>query len=339
MRWSLLWLSSVLLGLVVLGVDDGAPALRTPAPVDDGNPARLEELGGLDCARCHVAIAQEWAETRHATAWVDERYQKELKKKRRPESCHGCHIPELMHAGDLGRKPAPRDEAVEAHRLGISCRSCHEAPDGAMLGPWGAPTDAHASRQGASFVEGDQRNQLCIACHRTTIGPVIGIAKDFEVSGQAGKGRSCVGCHMAPVERPAATVDGEPTQARPGRSHLLQTPRDPYFLALAFDVAARREGDDVVVAITNDAGHRIPGLTERSMTFRAQVLDAAGETQGEAQGEATLEITSQAYLPVDDTNEIRIRAPGTRVRVLGDHVTPGVEQPIRFLDRTFELDG
>ena len=309
--------------------------LKTPAPVDDGDVQLLEDWDLMSCAGCHETIAEEWARTRHGQAWVHGHYQKQIGKKRRPQSCHGCHIPEPMHLGELGRKPTPRDEELEKLHFGISCRTCHEGPDGTILGPWGAPTDAHESVQGSSFTSAAASNQLCISCHRTTIGPVIGIAKDFEVTGQEGKGLSCVGCHMAPVERPVATDDDDqPTQVRKGRSHLLQTPRDPAFLALAFGLEARREGDSVVVVLSNQAGHRVPGLTERVITFEAEVLDAAGEVL--EQGE--LELTTRAYLAVDEENELRIPASGgAQVRVRGLHDFPGVSRPVEFLDRTLPL--
>ena len=42
---------------------------------------------------------------------------------------------------------------------------------------------------------------MCSVCHSTNIGPVVGIAKDFETSKQAERGRSCIGCHMQAIER------------------------------------------------------------------------------------------------------------------------------------------
>lgn len=310
--------------------------LLPPEPVDDGNPAHVGDLSGLDCATCHATIAEEWAGTRHATAWIDERYQEELAGKRRPQSCHGCHIPEPMHLGTLGRKPAPRADEDDPHAFGVTCNSCHQGPDGAMLGPWGAETDAHASAVGESFTSAAASNQLCISCHRTTIGPVIGIAKDFEVTGQEGKGLSCVGCHMRPVERPAAIVDGEAGAVREGRSHALQTPRDPRFAALAFGLSARVDGGEIVVVVANQAGHRVPGLTTRSFLFRVDVQAADGSSLGTGE----LDITNRAYLPADGTHEIRVQPDGgepARIHVTAHHTTPGVAAPIAILDRLLAL--
>src|SRR6185503_17542859 len=97
-------------------------------------------------------------------------------------------------------------------------------------------------------------NALCSACHAFNIGPVIGIAKDFATANLEGRGLSCVGCHMAPVERAWAS-DAPP---RPGRSHAIQTPRDPAFLRLAFGTTVRTAGGKTTLVLENQAGHRVP---------------------------------------------------------------------------------
>ena len=309
-------------------------ALAEPAPAAAAGIGVLDRLDELSCAECHAEIAEEWATTSHAQAWVHESYQEALSSKRRPQSCHGCHIPEPMHLGRMGRKPAPRPEETEDHHFGISCRSCHEGADGVILGPWGAEQDAHASAQGDSFVDAAAANQLCISCHRTTIGPVIGIAKSFEITGQEGKGRSCVGCHMRAVERPIATRDGAPTEPRPGRSHRLQTPRDPGFLALAFGREAAATEGGARMSLTNHTGHNLPGLVDRVLTFTAEALDAEGGVL--ASGELVL--TTREYLPVDESISIDLEARGIHaLRLRGEHELPGHDGAIVFLDETHEL--
>jgi hypothetical protein len=313
-----------------------------PVPADDGRPAMLEGWDSLDCAECHNQIASEWASTMHAMAWVDERYQEAIATKRRPQSCYGCHIPQPLNLRPLGGKPRPRGSDPEAldetPHNGISCLSCHLGPEGAMLGPYAdtEATEAHTSKQGEAFGEGALADSLCINCHRSTVGPVIGIAKDFETTRQADKGLSCVGCHMPAIDRPAATVTNEDgtkraTAVRRGRLHSLQTPRDPYFLATAFGVEARRTSTGAELLITNQAGHRIPGLTTRSMTFTVTAIGA--------EGEATHVFDSTAYLPVDGTYTLAIEsgAPPTSLQIHGTHSWTGVETPVVFLDQTLEL--
>jgi len=313
--------------------------LDSPAPAD-ARGVPLEGLDRITCNRCHADVVAEWATTLHGRAWVDEPYREELAEVRRQESCHNCHIPEPLHLqlgadGAIPQKPKPRDATlrdvpipdVDAH-FGVSCESCHRGPDDSILGPHGAPTEAHKSLKHASFLP-ESKSALCIACHATTVGPVIGIAKDFVDTDQAAKGRSCVGCHMAPVERPPAHEEGKPAlPARAGRSHALQTPRDPGFLARAFDLAVERRGDKVVLRIANACGHRIPGRIGRVIRLDAQLLDAAGGLVAKG----THAIETKRSLAADATVEIELAGAGTHVRVLGTHEAPALPDEVGFLD-------
>lgn len=305
-----------------------------PPRMDDGRPHRAEGWEELDCAACHRAQAEEWSESLHALAWVDPHYREELGRMRRPEGCHGCHAPEPLHLGDLGAKPAPRDGAGEPRALGISCRSCHQGPDGTILGPFGAPTDAHPSVQSPSFMK-EGRDALCAACHRTTVGPVLGVARDFEASGLAARGRSCVSCHMPAEPRPAAVPqDGPPGPERVTRSHRVLGPWDREFLAEAFELSARAEvgpdGPRTVLVVENGAGHRVPGLLTRSFAVEARLLDGEGATLAEG----ALEIDARNHLPVDAPLELALPGRGARVAVRVLHRAPGVAEPIEVLARS-----
>jgi hypothetical protein len=320
-----LFLSTFLAGtaLFAASVQDAKPALPSlppPAPLVTITPSKLDGLDDYGCAKCHAEIVGEWAVSAHALSWVDEEYQDELKSRKKPESCHGCHIPVPMHSSDVAARPDPRKDA---QHFGVSCESCHLASDGAMLGPAGAPTDAHASKR-SDTLTAPGSNALCASCHKVTIGPVIGIAKDFETSGKAAKGLSCVGCHFAAVRE---VHDGKGGK-RLVRSHALQTPRDPNFLKLAFEPKVRVEGRKTIVQIDNRAGHRVPGLIGREITFQAKLLDASGKQVG--QGETTL--TTSSYLPVDGNTTIEIAATGASVELVGMHVDPRAEKPMKFLE-------
>ncbi len=313
--------------------------LSTPAPAD-ARGVPLEGLELISCTSCHADIVLEWATTLHGRAWVDEAYREELADVRRPESCHNCHIPEPLHLqlgadGALPQKPKTRDATlrnvpipdVDAH-FGVSCETCHRGPDGTILGPWGAPTDAHVSKKHASFLP-ESKSALCIACHATTVGPVIGIAKDFAESSPAAAGRSCVDCHMAPVERPAAVEAGKPAHpARPGRSHALQTPRDPSFLARAFDITVERRGETTVVVLTNASGHRMPGRVGRVFRFAAELLDA----QGTVVATAKHAIETRFSFPADGTRELVLKGIGASVRVVATHEAPALPDDVKFVD-------
>jgi hypothetical protein len=179
-------------------------------------------------------------------------------------------------------------------------------------------------------MSGAGADALCAACHATNIGPVIGVAKDFLASGQAERGKSCVGCHMAPIERRWA--EGEEVPLRKGRSHALQTPRDPAFLRRAFALGLETDASGSSLVITNEAGHRVPGLIGREILFSATLLDGSGNVLVERE----LQIDSRSYLPVDGQRRIDFQRKGSSVRITGSHVDPRSPEPMTFLDQ--ELD-
>ncbi len=303
--------------------------LSKPAPALDGRPARLEQAAESSCNECHAAIVEEWAASTHAQAWVNELYQEDLEGRKKAESCHGCHIPAPLHAlSDLSAKPQPRPaQGAEPWHFGVSCESCHLAPDGAQLGPTGAPNDAHPTRKHENFV-GAGSNALCAACHRTTVGPVIGIAKDFLGSEAADGGASCVECHLAVLRE----VDDGAGGKRAVRSHELQSARDPAFLAQCFELSAELDGESVRLRVRNRAGHRVPGLVGRAIEFRARSLDATGRELAKA----ALTIDTDAYLPLGESALLEVGRAGVRLEVEGWRHDPRLSKPLRFLARELE---
>ena len=303
--------------------------LRPPAPVPDGRPDKLAQASTLGCAECHAAQVEEWSGSAHALAWENEPYQEDLEGRKKAESCHGCHAPVALHGAEDALVAGKPEARKDARHLGVSCESCHLAADGALLGPTGAPTDKHATRKGASFSAAGS-NALCASCHRTTVGPVIGLARDFEQSSAAAQGATCVSCHMAP--RAEVAVEGG---TRSVRSHALQTPRDPAFLALGFELELSLDPLGARLRVRNRAGHRIPGLIGRELEFAATALDA----QGTELGVETLTLTTESYLPVDGEVELALPARTARVRVVGRHHDPRLEKPVTFLTRELEPAG
>ena len=295
--------------------------LADPLPAIPLDPPGLEGTESHECAECHAEVVAEWAGSAHAIAWVDKLYQEQMRERKRPELCHGCHAPEPLLAGGEPQRPKARDE----HRqLGIDCRSCHLGHDGAMLGVRGTATEAHASTS-SPFFEGEGGSQACAACHSTNIGPVVGIAKDFFKSDQTLRGRSCAGCHMAWVER-GTGPDGKPRRVR---SHAIQTPRDPAFLRRAFDLSLQEREGKTVVAIANRAGHRVPGLIGRELEFS---VEAQGKTL------ANHSLDARRYLPVDGEVTIELPEAAAQVHVRGTHFDPRAAEGVLFLDLDLELE-
>ncbi len=309
----------------------GSWSLAQPRPAIALRPEILPGLEGYSCASCHAEVAEEWARTAHGLSWVDEHYRAALQEKKRPELCFGCHAPEPLLADASSGGLAPRADARdEGRELGISCETCHLGEGGVMLGPRGTTVEAHPSRT-SEHMSAPGTNALCSLCHSTNIGPVIGIAKDFASAGMAGRGLSCVGCHMAPIERSWAA--GAP--ARTGRSHALQTPRDPAFLRHAFGVEWTREGGKSRVVIRNQAGHRVPGIIGRAIRFKAELLDESGK----ALETAETTIDERVYLPVDGSREIPFQRGGASVHLVGLHTDPRAKEPVVFLDEQLSASG
>ena len=255
--------------------------------------ARLDSKASQDpegpdfasCETCHAEIHAEWKPSAHGIAWTDPVYQKSLKSvsKRQRKSCYRCHIPEPLQVtgyglNERGRPKLPKTRA-DHHDFGIHCTSCHMDANGAMRGPFGGETKAHASVRDEAFTA-QRSDALCLTCHSTKIGPVLAIGRDFVKTKQAERGRSCVGCHMEPVTRSMGIYEnGDPAPTREGRSHALLGPKNPAFLAKVFTPAVKRLRDGQIrVRLTNTgAGHGTPGLKERTWHVRATPLDANGK--------------------------------------------------------------
>ena len=297
--------------------------LKAPAPVADGRPATLARANEVKCGECHREALESWAATTHALAWENEPYQEDLVGRKKAESCHGCHAPVALHGeGDLVLAQKPEARKDERH-FGVSCESCHLATDGALLGPTGAATQDHATRRAESFV-GAGSDALCATCHRTTVGPVLGLVRDFEQWETKPEGATCVGCHMAPLREV-----GEGEAKRIVRSHALQTPRDPHFLAQAFGLSLETAERSTKVVITNRAGHRVPGLIGRELEFSAVALGADGKELARE----TLVLTTEAYLPVGGSLSLELPVKAAKVTLRARHVDPRLDKPVLFLER------
>lgn len=329
--------------LALLLASPGAPGdwkLEPARPAPDGRPLENERWKELACAGCHENVAREWARSTHALAWDDPRFLEDLEDRRKPEACHTCHIPEPLAGVEPGQKPLarPAGENVATH-LGVDCAACHLGKEREILGPLGAPTKAHTSARSPAFTP-EGRSLLCVSCHATTVGPVIGIAQDFVETDQAAKGLSCVGCHMQALERTfvadparAAQLGDAPYPRRAGRSHELQSPRDPAFLARSFVLVARLEGEEALLEVRNACGHRVPGLVGREIALELELLDASGARVAQA----SLALDHQDFLAVDEARTLHLGRVGTKLRVVGWHVSPGFAAKQRFLELELPL--
>ncbi len=260
--------------LLLVAVSAPFPGPSSPSRKDPPQDKAVPLNKPKACAECHPKQYDEWKETLHAKSWVDETYQRALKHKRRPKSCYACHIPGAV----LERIPKRPRARVELKDAGISCSSCH-VKEGIIQGPFGAKTDAHPSAKSPAFAKGS--SEVCITCHKSKVGPVLPVARDFLASPLPKKGKSCLSCHMAKVERSIA-IDPKTGKAvgpkRKGRSHTIHGPTQAKFLGHAFLLKADIGKDKTLIQVLNRAGHRIPGLLMRAFQVEAVAFDAKGKT-------------------------------------------------------------
>lgn len=312
------------IGLASLVPQLGRDGLVEPATevsaVGPGAPQGRDPNSAVTCGQCHTEIYQEWKGRAHSKAWTNELYQAQIKPKKKPQNCHGCHIPVDVHRR-LGRKPKPRDAL---RHEGVTCVSCHKSAKTGddILGPFGSKTDAHPCQKNPAFT-GTGSISLCKSCHNTKIGPVLPLGRDHDkYREQLGdKAKTCIECHMPAIERQLAVsiVTGKPVgEKRMTRSHVVLGPRDIEFCKKAFALQARKDGKDLVFGIENRAGHRIPGLKLRQF---AVAIAQLGRDGGQL---ATHEIvlSHENEIKVLETREFRfdLAAGASSVEVRIDHV-------------------
>jgi hypothetical protein len=264
-------------------------------------PAGLEDLRAESCGECHPDIYEEWRVSTHALAWVDRQLQGEMAKSGNRWLCNNCHTPLMnqMEAwavglvdGDVEQPLYVANPSFESsfRDEGITCASCH-VRDGAVEGPTGIATEAHATRLAGRF--NDER--ICLECHQAVQSYagkdficVFETGREWRESPYGQANQSCQSCHMQPVTRPQA-VGAEP---RTGRRHYwpgagiyklegVGPPLDQLGPGLGVEVEARES--ELVVTLSNSAaGHLLPtGDPERFVLVEVELLDANGARVGE----------------------------------------------------------
>jgi hypothetical protein len=248
------------------------------------------------CARCHEAVAQQWASSLHAHAWDDPLFRREYDGNP-AASCRDCHAPPTSAPG---------------RTTGVDCATCH-VRDGEVLAVHvtDAGTRAHPMRHEPRL----QTAEHCGECHQFAFDDdgihdpseaLQNTLVEYRGSDAHARGETCQSCHMR------ATQTGDDAFA----GHAFPGLDDPEQLARAVDVdvQAQRSGGsvDVDVRITGaDIGHAFP----TGDVFRSAVLRVA--TPGGAQGEIVMQRwLAQTIDPdgedlhvrtIDDT---RVPAPG-----------------------------
>jgi len=305
-------------------------------------PDGLPDLRAATCGECHSAIYDEWLVSTHGQAWTDRQLQSEMTKSGNRWLCNNCHTPLLnqmelwaveLSDGDV-EKPlyvenplfdsAFRDE-------GITCAACH-VRDGAVEGPTGIQTEAHATRKTDRFAD----EAICLTCHqavRSYPGKdficIFETGAEWRESPYGQADQPCQSCHMQPVTRPQAVGEAP----RPGRRHYwpgagifkvegLGPPVDQLGAGLGVEVEATN--DELVVRLSNSAaGHLLPtGDPERFILVEVGFSDSrrrpVGETYRERIGQTwewwpvPRKLTDNRLAPLE-VRELRIPRPETAV--------------------------
>jgi len=253
----------VLIGLVSLAAHH--PQTKT----QQENPA-LPKVRG-QCEVCHRQEAQDWAQSRHAQAWVSETFAMSTNN-RSIKMCLPCHAPEPILVKGFGEHPDLRNEMREH---GIDCMSCHRDANGGYHGTLGTQPEDHPG----PVVKNEKfgTNEMCGTCHE-----VFGTYDSFKQTQWAKDAHGCVNCHMPVVERPIAIApSGLP--ARKARVHKFEG-ATPQMFQKGVKVEAERKEDVLQVKLESVwVGHTFPTGPEQVVAIVDVRLMKAGAEVGKKQ--------------------------------------------------------
>ena len=286
------------------------------------------------CGKCHKEIYEQWKSSLHAQAWTSPTFQAWTKTKKKPDSCYRCHAPEPV----LGTAPKRPKTRADQRDEGVGCATCHIL-DGKTHGPKGGrPCNGQETKQHALFGGGAKGVDLCQSCHRVTPKPVISLGKDFEKAKLAAKGKSCKQCHMPEVEGVIAIdpATGKPTAPkRKFRSHVFRGASDKEMVAKALKLAVSKKDGKIVASVSNETGHRLPGLTLREFKLHFELVDA----KGKALASKDAMITSKKPIKVESSIKVEFDAAegAAKVKLSVEHFWQSKPKgPHKSTGRVFE---
>lgn len=277
-----------------------------------GNAGAVRWESSAQCRDCHQDVFDEWHGSHHQIAFTNPEV-RELSDDFRKEECMDCHLPRPLAVTGFGKRTLPRRTHFDE---GVSCITCHLAPDGGILGRNDRPEVPCKPQRSADFFAVD----ACASCHNqhwTT--------DQWRASHWAQQGIDCASCHMPVVDR--VRKDGS---KRPGRGHVFPGAHDLATLQKAAEFTATRDGDELVLTLHNTgAGHNFPteerhravdmvwraitaagpGPWQRAWRFRQPYRDEAEPINpGNASGENT-------QLPAGAKKDVRVAVPTDAVAV------------------------
>jgi len=211
------------------------------ADSNGASPSKPRWESATQCKECHADVYAEWHGSHHQIAFTNPEVRATSDDFRR-EECKDCHLPRPLSVTGFGNRTLPRNTHLDE---GVSCISCHLAPDGGILGRNDRPdAPCRPQRSEAFFAVA-----ACASCHNQH-----GTTDQWHASHYAAEGTDCSACHMPEVERKRA--DGS---TRKGRSHAYPGCHDKEMLRRAGRFTLTRDGDTAVLSLTNvGAGHNFP---------------------------------------------------------------------------------
>ncbi|MFY9345079.1 MAG: multiheme c-type cytochrome [Planctomycetota bacterium] len=295
----------------VLAAFGGAIAFLSSGgkPAGGAGSARRWE-SSAQCRDCHRDVWDEWHGSHHQIAFTNPEV-RALSDDFRKEECKDCHLPRPLAVTGFGKRTLPRNTHFDE---GVSCISCHLAPDGGLLARNDRPEVPCRPQRSAEFVAVD----ACASCHnqhQTT--------DQWRASRYHALGTDCASCHMPEVER--TRPDGS---RRFGRGHVFAGCHDVAMLKKAYEFTVARAGGELAMTLANTgAGHNFPteerhravdvvyrfvtangpGEWMRAYRFRQPYRDEATPVNpGNNSGENT-------QLPAGATKELRATIPADAV--------------------------
>jgi hypothetical protein len=234
---------------------DSRPAWRVRSAggthaIDPGtsNAALLDARG---CARCHAAIVDEWAASRHALAWTNSTFQTEYSAQPRTW-CANCHAPLATQQRDLAGAQAAQ---------GVDCAACH-VRGGRLVSAQRRSTSPHDTIADASFGS----PAFCADCHQFTF-PAMSADGSVESMTELPMQTTFASFASGPY---AHEREGCMTCHGSQHGHAFAGAYDRGMLDDAVDVAWCRDGASIAVTVRNrGAGHTVPtGDVHRHMDLR-----------------------------------------------------------------------
>jgi hypothetical protein len=297
---------------IVLSTFGGAVAYLSGGGAAPAQATTVRWESSAQCQACHADVFAEWQGSHHQIAFTNPEV-RALSDDFRKEECMDCHLPRPLAVTGFGKRTLPRRTHFDE---GVSCISCHLGPDGGILGRHDRPDAPCRPRADTGFLA----VAACASCHNQH-----GTTDQWQASHYAAQGTDCAACHMPEVTRQRG--DGS---TRMGRGHAYHGAHDRATLQRAGRFEVARDGDEVVLSLTNvGAGHNFP-TEERhravDILYRFVAAAGAGEWQrawrfrqpyrdemepinpGNAAGENT-------QLPAGATKAVRVPVPPDAVAV------------------------